>query len=195
MKQLLCHEYVQRHSLKIPLVLYPEKSNVILRHKTENIWRIFSLHWRVQDYHPSFYEVNYFEIIHNGLQNKKYFKDIIRTEIWNWDQYESNMLSTVKEIKNENFVAKEASQNLLSAWSIFVYLADSCLANKFDYGFFEILNQSLYNKLPVKKRLAAFYAAEEFLKNDPLVWEFWNHRIKPISSPTNSKWLIELINE
>lgn len=195
MKQLLCHEYAERHLSNIPLVLYPEKTNVILRHKIENIWRIFSLHWRAHDYHPGFYEVNYFEIIHNGFQNKKFFKDIIRMEVWNWDQYENNVLTLVKQMKNENFIAKNSSQNLLSAWSICVYLADSYLANKFNYDFFEVLNKSLYNKFPVKTRLAALCAAEELLKKDSSIWEFWNNRIKPISRPTNSSWLIELINE
>lgn len=200
MKQSLYHEYIQRHHLKLPLVSYSTKTNVILRQKTKRsekpVWRILSLNWRPQDYHPSFFEVNYLEAIHNGFNNNKCFKDILRSDTWYWDQYEINLLNIIKEIKNQEFFAQKTTENILAAWEMFVFLTDSYLADKFDYDFFQLLEKSIYKSYSLRERKLAFKKVENLLeKKDPTIWDFWQHRIKPISCVANNQWLVHLINE
>lgn len=199
MKQTLCHEYVQRHCLDVPLVLHTTKTNVILWRKNSTnddvIWRLFSVCWRAQDYHPGFYEVNYLEAIHNGFEIKKCFRDILRSEVWNWDQYERNILKTVEDIKKEKFLAKKNTEQNLAAWEMFLYLTDSCLAKNFSYEAIKLLEESIRSGYSLKKRNFAFYKAENYLKQFNDISYFWFQRIKPISATYNNRWLINLINE
>jgi hypothetical protein len=198
MKHLLCHEYLQRHSIKVPLVFHVIKTNVILWQKKEKNkpnWRVLSLNWRSQDYHPGFYEVNYIEAIHNGFVGKKCFNHINRSDIWSWDQYEINLLKIVKEMSDQKILAKNNTEQLLAAWEMFVFLTDSYLAKKFNYSFFHLLERSTHYSYSLKERKVAFQKAEIILNKDLFISSFWNNRIKPISYTTNNKWLIKLINQ
>ena len=197
--QSLHHEYLQRHSVDIPLVFYDKKINIILKSTTENIqWRILSLLWRPQDYHPGFYEVNYLEAVRNGFEASRCFKDLIRSDVWYWDQYETNLLQLVKKTKVDNFLAIRPSGQMLAAWEIFLFVVDAHLSQIVDLDFIKLLQESVCAKNTIAKKLKAFRKAERLLKyyfND--AWSFWHYRIKPIAnSPNNNnQWLIKIIND
>lgn len=199
MKQSLCQEYFQRHSLEVPVVPHVVKTNVILHcknpDKEEHRWRLLSICWRPQDYHPSFYEVNYLEALYNGFEKQKCFQDFLRSDIWHWDCYEKNVLEIVKEIKKKKLLAKKRSEQTLAAWEMFLYICDSWLAKNFSNDAIKLLEESIRVGHPLKKRNFAFYKAENYLKQFNDISYFWFQRIKPIACNTDNDWMINLINE
>jgi hypothetical protein len=198
----LHQEYLERNHYKRPVVLYKQKTTVFLRSYYpksgcfSNAWRVLTILWREQDRHPGFYEVAYSEVVHNGLENRNFLKQIQPSDIWYWDEYEKNLLKIVSSIKKDNFYATPSIETTLSAWEVFLIMADSWLARNTDSNFIECVGKTINHQLPLDVRLKAHANAQIILKTiQGPANDLWFYQIQSMIKNQENEWLVKILNE
>lgn len=192
----LVSEYLNRHSLKVPVVLSTATGSLFLRSKNSDKrcrWSLVSIDYVAAKYHPGTYRVITMKPIHNGLIAKGRLFDPVASNDLFWDEYESFLLDwakdqTLQAVDNEKEV-------LIVAWEMFVYGGDKRLArfaNRED--FFNSVNIDL----PLKDRHAACIQMINILCSDPnyhSLFRSWQGEMKRyINKDKYSYWLAELVN-
>jgi hypothetical protein len=191
MKISIIQEYISRNKIKVPVVCFKKKSCVILKNKKDESYRILSITWRNQDYHPGFYDINYYEPIKNVL-NTKLFNTLF-SDIWHYEGYEDNLLDFCKTIKQENFYCGSYSQQIFDAWKIFLDLAgiDLCKTYNFDFQKQFFILQSIRSS---KEKKHHFDSLQILLRSKKTSYsDLWFYRIKSVFLNVNSKWLADLL--
>ena len=191
MKQSIIQEYISRNKIKIPVVCFKKKSCIILKNKKNDIHRILSITWRNQDYHPGFYDINYYEPIKNGLEKTKLFQNLL-SDFWHYEEYEDNLLNFCEIIKKENFYCASYQQQIFDAWKIFLDLSGDKLSKTYDFDFNEqfYIFQSLRS---LKDKKYYFNIIQNTLKTKKNHYsDLWFYRIKSVFLTSNSKWLADL---
>lgn len=194
MPMSLHEEYIHRHKLDVPVVLYNHRSTVFLRNKdAPQSWRILVLAWRDGGNHPGFFEVSYNEAIHNGHLMGKLVKDLIPNSTCFWDEYEACVLRMAQSIRKAGYSAVPTEETTLAAWQFFLIMYDSWLAETMDRSFFWLVEHTLRPDLPLEARHKACHVAQKQLTVDSRVNDLWHYQILPLAKH-GSEWLVKLIN-
>lgn len=192
MKTSIIKEYILRNKIKVPVVCFKKKSCVVLKNKKNENFRILSITWRNQDYHPGFYDINYYEPIKNGLETTKLFHNLL-SDIWHYEEYEDNLLDFCKTIKQENFYCCSYSQQIFDAWKIFLDLAGSGLFKTYNFDF-EQQFCILQSAKSLKDKKHHFDNLQNVLKSKKNQYsDLWFYRIKSVFLTSNSRWLTDLL--
>lgn len=195
MPMSLHEEYIQRHNLNVPVVLYNHRSTVFLRNKDAPYnWRVLVFSWRDGGNHPSFFEITYSEAVHNGHEQGKLIKDLIPATICYADDYEAAVHRMVANVRNAGYYAFPPEEQILAAWHFFLKICDSWLASTMDQAFFWLVEHTLRSDLPVSARLKACSVAQKQLWFDSRANDLWSYQILPLAR-YGSEWLVKLINE
>lgn len=195
----LCQEYLHRHNFKKNLPVHRHRATVFLKSNFEfsNNWRVFSILWREQERHPGFYEINYSNVVHNGIQNNKFLKEIYVSEVWYWDEYEHKLFKFLKNIKKDGFYAVDDSLAVLAAWEIFLIMCDSWLAQNASLDLIKCIEKTINKNLKIEDRILEQQKAQSLIGKlqNSRVNDLWVFQIKPLLKDQNNQWLIDLINE
>lgn len=190
----LHEEYIKRHKIDIPVVLYKQRSTVLLRSQnTPYRWRILAFRWRELDNHPGFWEIFYNEAVHNGHEIKTLVNDVYKIEVCHWNKYESSVYFMISRVLADEFVAIEPEEQVLAVWQIFLMMYDSWLARHMGNGFFELVGISINSLLPRAGRLEAIDEAQRQLCIDKTINDVWAFQLLPLAK-AGSEWLVRLIN-
>lgn len=191
----LHEEYIRRHGLDIPVVLYNQRTSVILRsNDLPYRWRLITISWHHPDRHPGYFEVGYTEAIHNGWEEGKLVRELSRPAYWHWDAYEPSVLNLAAAVKQTPFRAVADEEKLLAAWAVFLYMYDSWYASRADKVFQNFAYQSLRGDLTTLQRRNNYESAVGLLTGDSKIEEVWQRQLYPLSR-IGSEWLVKLINE
>jgi hypothetical protein len=191
----LHEEYIKRHNLKIPVVLYRRKSSVFLKSKeAPHKWGVLAFCWHEPDRHPGFWDVGFNDVVHNGYAERRLLKSRHKVDFCYSDDYEEVVWIMVNYAKEYGFAAVESGEQVLAAWQIFLMMYDSWLAEHMEPDFFKLVGESLDPSKPRDVRLRKFEAAQRELIIDRTVNDVWMFNLLPLAKP-NSEWLIRLINE
>jgi hypothetical protein len=195
MEMSLSEEYIVRHKLNTPVVLYKSRSSVLLKSAEKPYrWRIISISWREAKQHPGYFEVNYSKIILNGGLDKCPLKNVAKTAIWYWEQYEDQLLKTVAQIQSENFRAIPEEESNFAAWNVFLMMYDVWFASRMDAKFLVLAERILRTDLSITDRANALSQALKHLRDeDRGLYDLWLCQIQPLVKP-RSDWLTRLIN-
>jgi hypothetical protein len=191
----LHEEYIRRHNLHVPVILYRQRSTVFLRSKnTPYFWRILSFHWHDPDRHPGFWDVTYNEIIRNGPEINRFVHSIDKVDSCFSDQYEETVLEFVNRVRSSHFVAIPNEERVLAAWQILLTMYDYWLASHKDKEFFDLVANSLDSTKSISDRLLAYQQAKDKLSDSKPVLDTFIYNLVPLTRG-DSAWLIGLINE
>jgi len=192
MKTSIIKEYILRNKIKVPVVCFKKKSCVVLKNKKNENYRILSITWRNQDYHPGFYDINYYEPIKSGIDTTKLFHSLL-SDIWHYEEYEDNLLDFCQIIKQENFYCGPYSQQIFDAWKIFLDLAGDDLSRTYNFDFrqqFFVLQSIRF----LKDKKHHFNYLQSVLRSTKNQYsDLWFYRIKSVFLTSNSKWLTDLL--
>lgn len=191
----LHEEYMARHGVKEPIVLYRRKTSLFLVSKSQPVRRrMLSIVWRERETRPGFFQLTYNQAVKDGYESENVVQDVFEPMTWDWDEHETSVLDLVDDIKCE-FTAPDQTKQFLAAWETFLYMTDSWLARHMSSLFFCLVGKSLDAEGSLMSRLEAIDSAGDMLrKKDRNIFDFWHCQLKPIST-TNSKWISNLIND
>lgn len=194
MSRALHQEYIERHKLAVPVVLYNARSTAFIRSKNEPYtWRVLVLAWRDVSRHPGFFEVSYNEAIHDGFNNSSgLIREIGHVNCY-WDVYEDYILRLAESIRASGFIAPPIAEQTLAAWGFFLYMFDSWLAATMDSNFFWLVEYTLRQDVSLNARLKAFHVAKKQLAAIPEISKLLLYQILPLAR-SSSDWLVNLIN-
>jgi len=189
----LHEEYIQRHNLSVPVVLYDDHSQIILRSRNKPYsWRVISTYWRSGGHQPGYFEISCKMPVHNGYHKGKMLEDIIRPRTVFWDSYEGCVLDLI-DAQKPDFLAVSGDETPLASWGIFLLVYDRWIAANVPLEFYEFASQSLDESLSMEKRWASYNLALNCLKGTE-VEDVYKYQIQPWSD-SHSKWLEHLIND
>lgn len=187
----LHEEYIKRHNINIPVVLRVHRSCVFLKSKTSSMGRILTLSWRNSTRHPGYFEMNYFNVLHNGCEDDTLIHPI-RFEDWKWPEYEFEILKMVEEIK-QDYIAVNSQEVFLAAWFAFLIMCDSWLAKHMNPHFFTLVEASIQSNNDSQSRKIVAIEAIQQLPEKSYARDVWHMMMLPLAT-CESKWLIGLIN-
>lgn len=191
----LHEEYIKRHNLKVPVVIYANRSSAFLKSKNwPATWRILAFYWREPDRHPGFYEIICREVIHDGHEKGSLTECAIRTINCYWDGYEEAVQNMVRINQHDDFEAIKCEEHLLACWQIFLMMHDSWLARNMDEAFFKLVGDSLDPRLSLETRLARSEEARSQLSIHKSIYDVWTYQLRPLVH-NESEWLVRLIND
>lgn len=190
----LHQEYLERNGFKNPLVLYNKKTTVFLKPKNNftdcnyNNWRILSILWNETNSRTGFYEVSYCDVIHNS------FLKPIYVYVWNWDEYEINLLKIISLIKKDNFYATPSNETLFSAWEVFLISSDYWLSKNTSNEFAQCVEKTINYKLSLDSRLKEYVKAKKILELHSVLPSCF-FKIQSMIENQDNEWLEKIINE
>ena len=131
----LHEEYIVRNNIQTPIVLFNNKSNLLLRTKnTPYKWRILKIKWFSQAAKPGFFEFTQLKPLYNsnGL-----FSTIEDAKFVYWDQYEFMIKDTIKELKSDQFTVVCGREKIFMVWEMFIYMCDGYLSENMKSDFYK----------------------------------------------------------
>lgn len=195
----LYREYLKRHNFKNTVVFHNKKTTVFLKSNKlfSNQWRILSISWREQERHPGFYEINYSNVVHNGIDGRNLLQEIYASDTWYWDEYEFKLLRLLSDVRKDGFYAPSDRESILSAWEIFLIMCDSWIAHNANLDLIKSIEKTINKNLKIDDRLKEQKKAQELMMRlqNSRVNNLWIFQIQPLLKNLNSQWLVDLINE
>lgn len=124
-------EYMQRHSLDVPVVKHISSGTVFFKESDRKQWHILHLDWQPAGIHPGFYKCNVIVPNHDHGESSRPFH-IHGLEL-HFDEYESHF---AKLRHKKAFFAANETEVYLAAWQMFCYLCDSLMSRFAAYDCF-----------------------------------------------------------
>jgi len=191
----LCQEYLDRHSIKLPVVHLTSSGYVFLKTKNPKNrinWSVVSLAYHDGRYHPGTYSVNWSKPVHNGSCSRGRPLDNYDQRRLEWDEYEDYFLNWTKDFKTSRVIS-DKKEIVIVAWEMFVYSNDTALSN---YAHREDFFNSLDNDLSIEERFEACENVIESMVDDPHSGNLrrnWEREMM-LYVREYSHWLAELSN-
>jgi len=191
MKTSIYQEFCQRKKLNFPLILYKGKYFVLF--KKNNQWRILSVDWRKNDVSPGYFEINYFNINSNTLENNN--PDyLLKSFNCSWENYEKYMYDLIKSIKKEKFIIIDSKEIKNYLWQIFISICEKYFIENCDFKVFEQIVISLDKNKSIKfRKRNILNLLNYFSKNHIKIFNFWKYQLTPLTKENNDNiWLKNL---
>jgi len=191
----LCQEYLERHSIELPVVQHSGNGYVFLKSKNKKgriNWSVVTISFQDGKYHPGTYLVNWSKPMHNGYGSRNRVFDSYEQRQLEWDEYEGFFLDWTKSLKNSR-VVEDHKEILVVAWEMFVYANDQ---NLLSYAHREDFFNSIDDELSLDERYEACESMIEVMMEDPHVGNTrrcWDREIM-VYVRGYSHWLAELSN-
>lgn len=196
----LHEEYIRRHGLPIPVVLYSQNSQLlVVQDKPMNIasrWQVLSFEWTQPDWHPGrfvkrrlFPRYNSWPADSHGY---RYYFAEDEHEL-RWEDYEEDVIRSIQMYKSESWrPVTDDIECELASWEMVLYMCDGWLAQNCSDDFFALVEQSLDQTLSLYDRQMAFARALGDLPDD--IRELMACYVYPIAS-NRSPWMTRLFDE
>ncbi len=189
----LYEEYLNRHSIDIPVILYNNNTNVYVANDYTPVPRRFSITWYEQESHPGYFVFSYCELIHNGFESERLAREFIDSGAIYWDHYEGMVKKYVNLMRNDGFRAVSEELQEIASWQGYLTVIDSFLSKEMDTDFFNLVGQSLCSSLSLDVRLEAIESAIDKISDiSPSLCDMWFDEFLPVNN--NNSWLVKLIN-
>ena len=195
----LHEEYLKRHGIDVPLILYDKKSSLVLRKKEPPFaWKFFEARWVWPDPgHPGYYEFHEMTPRKNGWEDGKWFGER-PLRAYYWDEYETALLQHMKNYREAGYIPVPKSERAIVGFEVLLYLFDSMMADlmvsngeRFCKQVCEVLDM----RRNWSERVTSFYECWNFLTKTPhhetLNEAFQFAVLPPINN--QSQWLKNLI--
>jgi len=155
---LLQEEYINRHSMDTPLIVYTNFGNVIFRHD-ELRYLVARLEWVPYSWHVGHFKIWIYYPLHNRYTDQ-IFKpyDDITIE---WDNYQSFFRSWIPLWRNEIKPVMQ-HESFVACWEIFLYCFDGWLARNASPEFMRLIDKTSDFSNP--NRIRCVHDAYDYLK-------------------------------
>lgn len=157
--------------------------------KHEECYRVYQFAW-IHDpsSHPGRYEIRIYSPIQDGLKKGRLFELYDRTDMF-WEQYETFVLDIVLKDISSVIIGEHDFQ--LAAWEMFLYVADSHLAEK---SICRDLYSTVDLKLPIEVRFKNYVGLLAKLGHeDNSIYSVFNKQIIQPYVNRYSSWIETLV--
>lgn len=136
---LLQEEYIQRHSIDVPLIVCTNFGNVIFRHDDFR-YLVAHLEWKYYSWHVGNFKIDIYNPVYNGYTEGRLLNsyDDITIE---WDNYQSFFRNWIP-LWHGKIQPVTRHESLIACWEIFLYCFDGWLARNATTEFMKLIDET-----------------------------------------------------
>lgn len=188
----LHEEYIHRHKLNVPVVLYKNRTVLLLRRQNPANWRILTMEWQFDYGHPGYWYSMMVEPIHASFRRSRNFNHVFRPQQVYFDKYDEFLNNIIKDHKDWEPVGKEEDRGLF-CWELLLYICDNWFSQcslRNDREFTKCLFNSLDKNASLVSRWEEYQDAWSMVDEASII-DFFEFNVNNYHN-SGSEWLAEL---
>ena len=134
---VLSEEYVERHKIKIPLVVHPQcsgGSSLLLRRTGDwrflypGPWVIMHINWIENNHRPGQYSMRFYSPLADACSRRETFSSLEDILACSYDDFDKFMINYVNNLKGFRAISGESIAIQVSCWEMFCHCYDRYLS-------------------------------------------------------------------